>query len=70
METDLGGRYTLRVYRSKSLNRKQRYRWTLTAANGRKVANSGEGYVNRYDALAMGEWIVKQDHPDIRVIVE
>ena len=30
----------------------QGWRWTLFAANGRKIANSGEGYVNKSDALA------------------
>lgn len=28
------------------------YRWYLEAANGRKVANSGEGYHNRDDCIA------------------
>ena len=26
------------------------WRWTLFAANGRKIADSGEGYVNKSDA--------------------
>jgi uncharacterized protein YegP (UPF0339 family) len=30
----------------------QGWRWTLYAANHRKIANSGEGYVNKSDALA------------------
>lgn len=29
----------------------QGWRWTLVAVNGRKIANSGEGYVNKSDAL-------------------
>ena len=28
------------------------WRWTLYAGNSRKIANSGEGYYNRADALA------------------
>jgi uncharacterized protein YegP (UPF0339 family) len=28
------------------------WRWYLEAANGRKIANSGEGYHNRADAIA------------------
>ena len=28
------------------------WRWTLFAANGRKVADSGEGYANRQDCQA------------------
>jgi uncharacterized protein YegP (UPF0339 family) len=27
------------------------WRWYLQAANGRKIANSGEGYYNRQDCL-------------------
>lgn len=30
----------------------QGWRWTLFAANHRKIANSGEGYVNKSDALS------------------
>ncbi|HAH10294.1 MAG TPA: DUF1508 domain-containing protein [Alphaproteobacteria bacterium] len=28
------------------------WRWTLYAANNRKIANSGEGYLNKADAQA------------------
>jgi uncharacterized protein YegP (UPF0339 family) len=28
------------------------WRWTLYAANNRKIANSGEGYHNRTDCLS------------------
>lgn len=28
------------------------WRWTLEAANNRKIANSGEGYYNKSDCLA------------------
>lgn len=28
------------------------YRWRLVAANGRKIAESGEGYHNKADCLA------------------
>jgi uncharacterized protein YegP (UPF0339 family) len=27
------------------------WRWTLYAANGRKIANSGEGYFNKQDCV-------------------
>lgn len=30
----------------------RQWRWTLYAANGRKVANSGEGYINKTDCVA------------------
>ena len=29
----------------------RQWRWTLYAANGRKIANSGEGYINKQDCL-------------------
>ncbi|MFZ5718682.1 MAG: YegP family protein [Pseudomonadota bacterium] len=29
----------------------RQWRWTLYAANGRKIANSGEGYFNKQDCL-------------------
>lgn len=28
------------------------WRWRLVASNGRKIADSGEGYVNKQDCLA------------------
>ena len=28
------------------------WRWTLYAANNRKIANSGEGYHNKIDAIS------------------
>lgn len=28
------------------------WRWTLYAANNRKIANSGEGYFNKVDCIA------------------
>mgnify|MGYP001148487337 CR=1 FL=1 len=30
----------------------QQWRWYLQAANGKKIANSGEGYWNKQDCLA------------------
>jgi uncharacterized protein YegP (UPF0339 family) len=38
------------------------WRWTLFAANARKIANSGEGYKDRADALAAIA-LVKQSAP-------
>ncbi len=38
-----------RVYRDRSA--KQEYRWTLYAGNDLKIANSGEGYVNKRDCV-------------------
>ena len=34
------------------LDAQRQYRWTLFAANNRKIANSGEGYHNREDCVA------------------
>ncbi|WP_299780020.1 YegP family protein [uncultured Roseobacter sp.] len=33
------------------------WRWTLYAANNRKIANSGEGYHNRSDAISAIELV-------------
>lgn len=30
----------------------RQWRWTLYAVNGRKIANSGEGYHNKVDCIA------------------
>jgi uncharacterized protein YegP (UPF0339 family) len=34
------------------LDANRQYRWTLYAGNNRKIANSGEGYLNKADCLA------------------
>lgn len=33
------------------------YRWRLKAANGRIMADSGEGYINKGDCSAAIEWV-------------
>lgn len=33
------------------LDQARQWRWTLYAANGRKIANSGEGYFNQADCI-------------------
>ncbi|WP_340647520.1 DUF1508 domain-containing protein [Phenylobacterium sp.] len=33
------------------LDAQRQYRWTLYAANNRKIANSGEGYFNQKDCV-------------------
>ena len=44
---------TLALYRSRSLTSPGgRWRWRLRAANNRDIANGGEGYHNREDALS------------------
>jgi uncharacterized protein YegP (UPF0339 family) len=39
------------VYYYVYLDQAYQWRWTLYAANGRKIANSGEGYLNKADCL-------------------
>lgn len=39
--------YKLNIYRRKTLIPSQRWGWRLVAPNGRKVANSGEGYLSK-----------------------
>ncbi len=34
------------------LDQNRQWRWTLYAANNRKIANSGEGYFNKQDCVA------------------
>jgi uncharacterized protein len=34
-------------------DRKKEWRWRLTASNGRKIANSGEGYKRKIDMVKM-----------------
>jgi uncharacterized protein YegP (UPF0339 family) len=43
------------------------WRWTAVASNGRKIADSGEGYVNKQDCLhgiqlisTSGNWPVQE----------
>jgi uncharacterized protein YegP (UPF0339 family) len=42
---------TARIYRDRS----RQWRWTLFAQNGRKLANSGEGYKRRSHCRRMVE---------------
>lgn len=50
------------LYRDKG----KEYRWRLKAANGRIMADSGEGYTNKADCSAGIEW-VKQNAPGAKV---
>lgn len=46
------------LYRRRSLFlRRAQWRWRLIALNGRTIADSGEGYNNRADAMKMIERI-------------
>lgn len=49
------GRMTLTVYRDRS----GQWRWKVTAANGRKVANGSEGYRRRVDCERMARKILR-----------
>lgn len=40
-------------------DRQGKWRWTMTAANGRKVATSGEGYTRRTDCFRMYQKIIR-----------
>lgn len=43
---------TVEVYEARrGLSRRKQWRWRIRAANGRIVANGGEGYNNRADLL-------------------
>ena len=43
-------------------DRKKQWRWKLVAANGNKIANGSEGYVNRVDCQMMATSIVQQPY--------
>lgn len=42
------------------------YRWRLVADNGRRIGDSGEGYVNHSDCLGAIN-LVKRDAPSARI---
>jgi uncharacterized protein YegP (UPF0339 family) len=39
------------VYYYVYIDQARQWRWTLFASNGRKIANSGEGYLNKNDCV-------------------
>jgi uncharacterized protein YegP (UPF0339 family) len=43
-------------------DRKKQWRWKLVAANGNKIANGGEGYINRIDCLDMAISIIQEPY--------
>lgn len=47
------------VYRDLATPR--RYRWRLIAGNNKKIANSGEGYVNKADCIAAINLVASSD---------
>lgn len=57
------------VYRRLLARRTQRWRWRLIAANGRKVANGGEGYANRNDALGAARAVISGAYADANTII-
>lgn len=40
------------LYRKRRLVGRPQWRWRLVAGNGRIIAHSGEGYINKADALS------------------
>lgn len=49
---------TFTVFRSRSLNRKQRYYWKLVHKNGEHLAGSKEGYMSEREAYEIGKNVV------------
>lgn len=43
----------IEVYESKSDNPSEKWRWRLRASNGRIIAESGEGYSDKYYTAGM-----------------
>ena len=56
-------KHTLELYR----DRANQWRWTRRASNGRVISDSGEGYVDRSDALH-GMHIANPDHAELRLV--
>lgn len=52
------------IYRDRS--KKREYRWRLKAKNGRKIANSGEGYRRKRDCERMID-LIRSNLPNIPV---
>jgi uncharacterized protein YegP (UPF0339 family) len=48
----------LEIYKSRSANPKQRYRWRCTSGNGEKIAQGSEGYVRIIDCADMATYVV------------
>lgn len=55
--------HTLELYRDNA----GQWRWNRRASNGRIISDSGEGYVDRRDAIH-GMHIANPDHADLRLI--
>ncbi len=47
---------TIKVYKDKA----GEWRWRLVAANGKKVATSGEGYTRKRDAIRAARGFLKK----------
>lgn len=52
-------RATLVVYPTRGRIRSQRWRWRLVHTNGKLLADSGEGYTDRSEALSRGAFIAQ-----------
>ena len=59
----------LHIYRTRSLRRSQRWAWRLVAANGRTLADSGEGYSDRLEAADRG-WAVVTGNYDVTSVLD
>ena len=55
MEGEKGGFMKILIYLDKS----GEWRWRMVAANGRKVATSGEGYTRKRDAVKAAKKFIK-----------
>lgn len=61
------GIITVTVYRSRSKDPQQVFRWRAVAPNGRKVATSGEGYVKWQHAEKMAKALFPDAKIEVRV---
>lgn len=61
-------RPTLRIYRSLLSRPSQRWRWSLIANNGRKLANGGEGYTDADECERQAWKVVSGCYGDAAVL--
>lgn len=57
------------VYRVRLARRNQQWRWRLVAANGRNIANGGQGYANRNDCLGQARALVAGTYADANTVI-
>lgn len=62
---------TVTVYRRRNaLGIRGKWSWKLVAANGNNIANGGQGYANKADAVEMAHRVTSGEYADAAFYVE